>query len=65
MRDLVTRPSYRIRKAIDDFIFWLLPDFWVPLYNSVTFTTMPYSQCVKNRQWQNKVRIVINKMLYL
>lgn len=55
MRDLVTRPSYRIRKAIDDFLFWLMPDFWVPLYNSVTFTTMPYSQCVKNREWQNKV----------
>ncbi|XP_013190001.1 kynurenine 3-monooxygenase isoform X2 [Amyelois transitella] len=55
MRDLVTRPSYRLRKALDDFIFWLLPDVWVPLYNSVTFSTMPYSQCVKNRQWQNKV----------
>ncbi|XP_026757612.2 kynurenine 3-monooxygenase [Galleria mellonella] len=55
MRDLVTRPSYRIRKALDDLIYWLLPDIWVPLYNSVTFTTMPYSECAKNRQWQNKV----------
>ncbi|KAI5638533.1 FAD binding domain-containing protein [Phthorimaea operculella] len=55
MRDLVTRPSYRLRKAVDDFIFWLVPDFWVPLYNSVTFTTMPYNQCVRNRHWQNKV----------
>nr|QHN70696.1 cinnabar [Limenitis arthemis astyanax] len=58
MRDLVTRPSYRLRKAVDDFIFWLLPNVWVPLYNSVTFSTMPYSQCVKNRQWQNKVLIM-------
>ncbi|KAJ0180371.1 hypothetical protein K1T71_003775 [Dendrolimus kikuchii] len=55
MRDLVTRPSYRVRKAMDDIVFWLLPNFWVPLYNSVTFSTMPYSQCVKNRQWQDKV----------
>ncbi|XP_063531744.1 kynurenine 3-monooxygenase [Cydia strobilella] len=55
MRDLVTRPSYRIRKAMDDFLFWLGPNFWVPLYNSVTFTTMPYSQCVKNREWQDKM----------
>lgn len=62
MRDLVTRPSYRIRKAMDDFLFWLMPDFWVPLYNSVTFTTMPYSQCVKNREWQNKV---ISILFYL
>ncbi|KAJ8725482.1 hypothetical protein PYW08_003665 [Mythimna loreyi] len=55
MRDLVTRTSYRLRKAMDDFIFWLLPNFWVPLYNSVTFSTMPYSQCIKNREWQDKV----------
>ncbi|PZC82837.1 hypothetical protein B5X24_HaOG209622 [Helicoverpa armigera] len=55
MRDLVTRPSYRLRKAMDDFIFWLLPNFWVPLYNSVTFSTMPYSRCIKNREWQDQV----------
>ncbi|XP_050345100.1 kynurenine 3-monooxygenase isoform X2 [Nymphalis io] len=65
MRDLVTRPSYRIRKAMDDFIFWFLPDLWVPLYNSVTFSTMPYSQCVKNRQWQNKVLIVAMMLIIL
>ncbi|XP_038215986.1 kynurenine 3-monooxygenase [Zerene cesonia] len=59
MRDLVTRPSYRIRKALDDLIYWISPDLWVPLYNSVTFSTMPYSQCVKNRQWQNKVLAII------
>lgn len=55
MRDLVARPSYRIRKAFDDFLFWILPKTWVPLYNSVTFTTMPYHQCVKNRKWQDKI----------
>ncbi|KAF9420868.1 hypothetical protein HW555_003054 [Spodoptera exigua] len=55
MRDLVTRPSYKLRKAMDDFIFWLLPNFWVPLYNSVTFSTMPYSRCIKNREWQDRV----------
>ncbi|KAL0893678.1 hypothetical protein ABMA27_013836 [Loxostege sticticalis] len=55
MRDLVTRPSYRLRKAFDDLMFWIFPNLWVPLYNSVTFTTMPYSQCVENRRWQNKV----------
>ncbi|XP_068629342.1 kynurenine 3-monooxygenase [Battus philenor] len=55
MRDLVTRPSYLFRKTIDDFLFWLIPNLWVPLYNSVSFTNMPYSQCVKNRQFQDKI----------
>ncbi|KAG6459521.1 kynurenine 3-monooxygenase [Manduca sexta] len=55
MRDLVTRPTYLIRKALDDLLSWALPTVWVPLYNSVTFSTMPYSQCVKNRQWQDKI----------
>nr|ABM68367.1 kynurenine 3-monooxygenase [Bombyx mori] len=55
MRDLVTRPSYLLRKAIDDVIFWLVPKVWIPLYNSVTFSTIPYTQCIKNRQWQDKV----------
>ncbi|XP_041977479.1 kynurenine 3-monooxygenase [Aricia agestis] len=64
MRDLVTRPSYRLRKKIDDFLFWLMPELWVPLYNSVTFSTMPYSQCVKNRQWQDKV-LRIAMMLFI
>ncbi|XP_048479642.1 kynurenine 3-monooxygenase [Plutella xylostella] len=59
MRDLVTRPSYLVRKAVDDFLFWLLPGVWVPLYNSVTFTTMPYSHCVKNREWQNTVLLYL------
>ncbi|KAM3963521.1 LOW QUALITY PROTEIN: kynurenine 3-monooxygenase cn [Aphomia sociella] len=63
MRDLVTRPSYRIRKALDDLIFWLLPDFWVPLYNSVTFTTMPYNVCTRNREWQNKVLLYVLSVL--
>ncbi|CAG5012085.1 unnamed protein product [Parnassius apollo] len=59
MRDLVTRPSYLLRKSIDDFLFWLIPDLWVPLYNSVSFTNMPYSECVRNRQWQNKIFQII------
>ncbi|XP_050685674.1 kynurenine 3-monooxygenase [Leptidea sinapis] len=58
MRDLVNRPSYWLRKSFDDFLFWLVPDFWVPLYNSVTFSTMPYSKCIENRQWQNKMLAV-------
>lgn len=55
MRDLVTRKSYRLRKQFDDTLFRLCPNFWVPLYNSVSFTHMPYTRCIENRKWQDKV----------
>lgn len=49
-----------MRKAFDDFLFWLLPNTWVPLYNSVSFTHMPYKKCIDNRAWQD---CVLNKTL--
>lgn len=55
MRDLVNRKSYRLRKSLDDILFWLMPTVWVPLYNSVSFTHMPYKKCIENREWQDKV----------
>lgn len=58
MRDLVTRRSYRLRKKIDDFLFWLLPNAWIPLYNSVSFSHMPYKKCIENRKWQDTVNSI-------
>lgn len=43
-----------MRKALDDFLFWLLPNTWLPLYNSVSFTHMPYKKCIDNRAWQDR-----------
>ncbi|XP_066150173.1 kynurenine 3-monooxygenase isoform X2 [Euwallacea fornicatus] len=58
MRDLVTKPSYRARKAIDKYMSKMWPKFWVPLYNSVSFSHMGYQQCIENRKWQNGVLII-------
>jgi kynurenine 3-monooxygenase len=55
MRDLVTRRSYLLRKYVDDFLFRLMPNTWMPLYNSVSFSHMPYNKCIENRKWQDKV----------
>ncbi|XP_077288296.1 kynurenine 3-monooxygenase cn [Arctopsyche grandis] len=55
MRDLVMRRTFIMRKKLDDFLHWLMPSKWVPLYNSVTFTDMGYSKCITNRKWQDKV----------
>lgn len=49
-----------MRKAFDDFLYWLMPNSWVPLYNSVSFTHMPYKKCIDNRAWQDKT---LNKAL--
>lgn len=55
MRDLVRSKSYRLRKMVDDFLYRNFPNFWIPLYNSVSFSHMPYQQCIDNRKWQDKV----------
>ncbi|NP_001034500.1 kynurenine 3-monooxygenase [Tribolium castaneum] len=61
MRDLVTRPSYRLRKFFDELLFKCMKEKWIPLCNSVTFSNFGYKQCVENRKWQNKV---IQKFLW-
>lgn len=61
MRDLVTKRSYLFRKKLDEFLFWLLPNTWVPLYNSVSFSHMKYSKCIANRKWQDQI---LTRVLY-
>ena len=56
MRDLTARKSFLLRKYLDNFLYWLVPKVWVPLYTSVTFTRMRYHQCIKNKAWQDEVR---------
>ena len=53
MRDLVNKKSFLVRKKLDNFLHWLLPTWWVPLYTSVTFSRMRYHKCVSNRAWQD------------
>ena len=55
MRDLVARPSFRMRKKFDNLLHKLMPKTWIPLYTSVTFSRMRYKECIKNREWQDQV----------
>ncbi|PSN36199.1 Kynurenine 3-monooxygenase [Blattella germanica] len=55
MRDLVNRKSFLLRKKVDNILFWLLPNVWVPLYLSVAFTNMGYKKCMDNKHWQDRV----------
>ncbi|XP_076766270.1 kynurenine 3-monooxygenase cn [Xylocopa sonorina] len=55
MRDLVTRKSFHFRKYLDTFLYWLMPNTWIPLYSTVHFSRMKFSDCIANRAWQDKI----------
>jgi kynurenine 3-monooxygenase len=55
MRSHVNSWSFLLRKKLDSFLYWLLPRSWIPLYTTVSFTRTRYSECVKNRAWQDKI----------
>lgn len=53
MRDLVNRRSFLLRKQFDNWMNSMFPSKWIPLYSMVTFSRIPYAQCVTNRRWQD------------
>lgn len=55
MRDLVNKKSFIMRKKIDTYLNWMLPKIWIPLYSSVTFSRMRYTDCITNKAWQDRV----------
>jgi kynurenine 3-monooxygenase len=65
MRDLVNKKSFLVRKKLDSFLHWVAPTWWVPLYTSVTFSTMRYHQCVSNRKWQDSALTLASSLVGL
>ena len=61
MRDLVARPTFLMRKRLDNLLYWLMPATWVPLYTSVTFSRIRYSKCISNKKWQDDL---LTKVIY-
>lgn len=59
MRDLCSRKSFRIRQWLDNLLFKLLPTKWIPLYTSVTYSSINYEICLKNKQWQDHVSLLV------
>ena len=55
MRDLTARTSFLLRKKLDNLLYWIFPQKWVPLYTSVTFSRMRYHHCIANKKWQDEV----------
>ncbi|CAG7721512.1 unnamed protein product [Allacma fusca] len=55
MRHLVNQRGYYLRRLVDQVLNKVFGNGWVPLYNSVTFTRIPYSQCIQKRKWQDEI----------
>ncbi|XP_076460319.1 kynurenine 3-monooxygenase-like [Babylonia areolata] len=55
MRASVNSRSFLFRRKLDNLLHWAFPSFWLPLYTSVSFSRMPYHQCIENRAWQDKI----------
>ncbi|XP_022648436.1 kynurenine 3-monooxygenase-like isoform X1 [Varroa destructor] len=55
MRDLVNSRLFQLRKKFDSLLHFFLPELWVPLYTSVTFSRMGYANCIINKRWQDKI----------
>ncbi|XP_018568258.1 kynurenine 3-monooxygenase [Anoplophora glabripennis] len=53
MRNLVTKPTYHMRRALDNVLFKILSDKWIPLYNSISFSHIDYMKCLENRKKQD------------
>ncbi len=64
MRHLVTQPSFYWRKKIDDFLYRFIPNWWIPLYTMVTFTRLPYKQCLDLRRRQDKILKILRLIGY-
>jgi hypothetical protein len=64
MSHLVTQRSYYWRKTIDNYLYRFIPQWWIPLYTMVTFTRIPYKQCLQLRKRQNKILKIIRSIGY-
>ncbi|XP_063700783.1 kynurenine 3-monooxygenase [Culicoides brevitarsis] len=55
MRDLVNKRSFLLRKMLDDFLYSKIGNHWIPLYNTVSFSQIPYRECIANKKRQDKI----------
>ncbi len=55
MRDYVADPKFLLQKKFELRIQDLYPDKYTPLYSQVSFTTVPYSEAIKNGEKQDRL----------
>ena len=55
MRDLVTQPNYILRKKIASTLSEKFPHKFIPRYNMVSFSSIPYSEVYKRGEIQQEI----------
>ncbi|XP_041354694.1 kynurenine 3-monooxygenase-like isoform X2 [Gigantopelta aegis] len=55
LREAVNSPLFVPRKVLDNVLYYLFPNTWIPLYTMVSFTRIRYHQCILQREWQDQV----------
>ncbi|XP_073230590.1 kynurenine 3-monooxygenase-like [Porites lutea] len=55
MRSLVTSPVFLMKKKLFNFLNWVMPRTFIPLYTMVSFTQIPYHTVVERSHWQDEV----------
>lgn len=55
MRSLVTSPLFLMKKKLFNFLHWIMPNTFIPLYTMVSFSQIPYHTVIERSHWQDKV----------
>ena len=64
MSHLVTQRSFYWRKKLDNLFYRYAPNWWIPLYTMVTFTRIPYKQCLDLRRRQDQILKICRLISY-
>lgn len=51
----VNSKLFLLRRKVDKLLNWLMPNVWIPLYTTVSFSRIPYQKCIDNKAWQDRV----------
>lgn len=65
MRAHVNSKLFIWRKYLDNFLQFLFPNRWIPLYTMVTFSTIPYHEVISRRKKQDEFLSVAFKSFLL
>ena len=60
MRDLITRKEFLQEKNTSNILWKKFPDRFIPRYNMVSFTSIPYSDVYKRGEIQKQIIRDIN-----